>query len=144
MVVLAGRRMWANQACSTVCWGRSAQSLPHMPEPRGQHRGTIEIAGFPVTLIDTAGLRETQEEIEAIGITRSRELLFSSHIILFICEASSGLLEEETQILRELSNREGESITMLVANKADLGMAKSIARQMEDFPVWAGDCLCDS
>ncbi|MGI6458098.1 MAG: tRNA uridine-5-carboxymethylaminomethyl(34) synthesis GTPase MnmE [bacterium] len=135
MVVLAGRPNVGKSSLFNRLLGRErAIVTPHAGTTRDSIEGTIEIAGFPVTLIDTAGLRETQEEIEAIGITRSRELLFSSHIILFICEASSGLLEEETQILRELSNREGESITMLVANKADLGMAKSIARQMEDFP----------
>jgi tRNA modification GTPase len=80
-------------------------------------RETIEIGGLPVTLADTAGLRESSDVVEGIGITRAREAARSADIILYLVDTSAGLTEEDR---RELAAFED---VFLVWTKADLGSA---------------------
>ena len=56
-------------------------------------RETIEIGGLPVTLADTAGLREDAGVVEGIGIARARSAAENADIILYLVDASSGLTE---------------------------------------------------
>lgn len=52
-------------------------------------RETIEIGGLPVTLADTAGLRDSPDEVEAIGIERAKEAAARADIILYLCDATA-------------------------------------------------------
>ncbi|MCE1206476.1 MAG: tRNA uridine-5-carboxymethylaminomethyl(34) synthesis GTPase MnmE [Spirochaetia bacterium] len=61
----------------------------------------LEIAGYPVRLVDTAGLRPTQAVIEAEGVRRSIELIHRSDIVLYIVDGEVGLLEEDLQFLQQ-------------------------------------------
>ncbi|HYK00255.1 MAG TPA: tRNA uridine-5-carboxymethylaminomethyl(34) synthesis GTPase MnmE [Thermoanaerobaculia bacterium] len=80
-------------------------------------RETIEIGGLPVTLADTAGLRESADVVEGIGIERAREAARSADIILYLVDASAGLTAEDRQELAALGD------VLLVYTKADLGSA---------------------
>jgi tRNA modification GTPase len=80
-------------------------------------RETIEIGGLPVTLADTAGLRESADLVEGIGIERAREAARSADIILYLVDASAGLAEEDRHELARLDE------VLLVYTKADLGDA---------------------
>ncbi len=84
-------------------------------------RETIEIGGLPVTLADTAGLRESSDVVEGIGIERAREAARAADIILYLVDASTGLIEEDR---RELASLED---VQLVWTKADLGNAPTDA-----------------
>ncbi len=77
-------------------------------------RETIEIGGLPVTLADTAGLRESSDVVEGIGIERARQAAGSADIILYLIDASVGITEEDR---RELANLEN---VQLVYTKRDL------------------------
>jgi tRNA modification GTPase len=80
-------------------------------------RETIEIGGLPVTLADTAGLRESTDVVEGIGIERAREAARSADIILYLVDAATGLTEEDRQELAALGD------VLLIYTKADLGSA---------------------
>jgi tRNA modification GTPase len=80
-------------------------------------RETIEIGGLPVTLADTAGLRESVDVVEGIGIERAREAARSADIILYLVDAATGLTAEDRQELAALGDM------LLVYTKADLGTA---------------------
>jgi tRNA modification GTPase len=58
-------------------------------------RETIEIGGLPVTLADTAGLRESADVVEGIGIERAREAARRADIVLYLVDAAAGLVEED-------------------------------------------------
>jgi len=121
VVVLAGRPNVGKSSLFNRLLGRErAIVTPHPGTTRDSLEGTIELQGRPVTLVDTAGLRETREEIEAIGVRRSRELLSTSHIVLYICEAAGGLVEEDRAVLKELKNRSRETRVVIVINKCDI------------------------
>jgi tRNA modification GTPase len=86
----------------------------------GTTRDTIEemanIRGVPVVFIDTAGLREAGDEIEAEGIRRSRESLARAELILHVLDASEPITDADR---RHLAEFEG-SRRILVLNKTDL------------------------
>ena len=64
-------------------------------------RETIELAGVAVTVIDTAGLRETMDAVEGIGVSRAREAAGSAELVLYLVDASIGLNEADRQELAQ-------------------------------------------
>ncbi|HEX7155043.1 MAG TPA: tRNA uridine-5-carboxymethylaminomethyl(34) synthesis GTPase MnmE [Thermoanaerobaculia bacterium] len=80
-------------------------------------RETIEIGGLPVTLADTAGLRDSPDVVEGIGIARARQAAASADLILYLVDATTGLTEEDR---RELATFDD---VLLVYTKADLAPA---------------------
>ena len=86
----------------------------------GTTRDTIEetanIRGLPVVFIDTAGLREAGDEIEAEGIKRSRISLERAELILHVLDHSEPLTEADEKHLREFATKK----RILVLNKTDL------------------------
>ncbi len=77
-------------------------------------RETIEIGGLPVTLADTAGLRQSSDLVEGIGIERARSAARTAEIVLYLVDAGEGLTAEDRQELASLQN------VLLVYTKADL------------------------
>jgi tRNA modification GTPase len=77
---------------------------------------TFDIDGIPITLIDTAGIRETRHSIEMMGIERSWQAASEAQIVLYLIDASVGLLRYDTQILAKLDPQ----TTIVVGNKKDL------------------------
>jgi tRNA modification GTPase len=77
-------------------------------------RETIEIGGLPVTLADTAGLRESSDEVEGIGIERARAAARSADLVLYLVDGVTGMTEEDRAEVAALENVE------LVFTKADL------------------------
>jgi tRNA modification GTPase len=86
----------------------------------GTTRDTIEetanIRGLPVVFIDTAGLREARDEIEAEGVRRSRESLARAEFILHVLDASGPLTAADENYLAEFAGKK----RILVVNKIDL------------------------
>jgi tRNA modification GTPase len=77
----------------------------------------VAIQGIPVDLIDTAGLRESTDEVERIGIAKSREAMADADVVLLVIDASIGLTEEDSRVLATTSLA-ANGIT--VWNKCDL------------------------
>lgn len=77
-------------------------------------RETIEIGGLPVTLADTAGLRETADVVEDIGVQRAREAARTADIVLYLVDGVTGLTAEDEAELGTLNN------VQVVYTKADL------------------------
>lgn len=85
----------------------------------------IAIEGIPLELVDTAGLREAYEEVEQLGIARSREALADASLVLVVLDATQPLNEEERTLLAAVADRPA----LVVANKCDLeGAGVSVER----------------
>lgn len=89
-------------------------------EVAGTTRDTIEeelnIRGIPIILTDTAGIRETEDIVEKIGIERSKDAFNKADLVLFIIDSSRPLDKEDREILEYLR----EENTIILYNKADL------------------------
>jgi tRNA modification GTPase len=77
----------------------------------------VAIAGIPVKLVDTAGIRIALDEAEAIGIRKSKEALADADLVLVVLDASQGETAEDAELLRQAENRP----VIVVGNKSDLG-----------------------
>lgn len=89
----------------------------------GTTRDTIEehikIGGFSIRLVDTAGIRNTQDEIEKIGIEYSIKAFNDSEIVLALFDSSRELDEEDGEIIKLINSDEGKKI-IVVFTKSDL------------------------
>jgi tRNA modification GTPase len=62
-------------------------------------RETIELGGLPVTVVDTAGLRETADEVEGIGVARAREAAARAEMVVYLIDAAAGETAEDREAL---------------------------------------------
>jgi tRNA modification GTPase len=76
----------------------------------------VSIGGIPVELMDTAGLRESEDFVEQLGIARSREALAEADLVLFIVDLERGISEEEQATIASLEGRPH----LVIGNKIDL------------------------
>ena len=74
----------------------------------GTTRDTIEeivnIKGIPLIMIDTAGIRKTDDEVENIGVLKSKSLIKDADLILFVLDASRELSEEDIEIYNSIES----------------------------------------
>ena len=86
----------------------------------GTTRDTIEefvtINGIPLKLIDTAGIRDAKDEVEKIGISKSREIAKDADLIIAIFDSSKELSKEDLEILEIAKNKK----SIIILNKMDL------------------------
>ena len=78
--------------------------------------GTIIIEGIVFNIIDTAGIRETEDLVESIGVKKSLSLIEKSDLVLFVLNNNEELTEDEKEILSKLKDRN----YIVVVNKIDL------------------------
>lgn len=101
----------------------------------GTTRDTIEevlsIRNIPVYLVDTAGIRETSDKVEKMGIEKSKEAFNQADFILFLLDGSRPLEEEDLQIMELLKERK----SLVLINKRDLGEAISIEEIAAKLPA---------
>ena len=79
--------------------------------------GSVLIDGIEVNFFDTAGIRETEEVVEAIGIQRSIKKIEESDLIIYVIDQSSTFDEEDKQVLDKVKDKQ----VLVVYNKSDLG-----------------------
>ena len=74
----------------------------------------VAIEGIPVELVDTAGLRESSDEAERIGIAKSREAMAEADVVLLVVDATAGMGEEDRAVLTDATG------VIVAWNKSDL------------------------
>lgn len=90
-------------------------------EYAGTTRDVIEeqliIGGIPILLADTAGIHETEDCVEKMGVARSREFMEKAEVIIVVLDGTQLLTEDDEAILAEVSAKN----TLFVINKTDMG-----------------------
>lgn len=90
----------------------------------GTTRDTVEevvkVSGVKLRLIDTAGIRETNDTVEAIGVERSRRAVETADMVIFVCDGSKPLTQDDLDIIDICCDREN---AVALINKTDLGQA---------------------
>lgn len=77
---------------------------------------TVVIEGIPLKIIDTAGIRETKDEIEQIGIEKSKKIAKEADLVIAILDGEKELSKEDKRILEIIQNKK----SIIVLNKKDL------------------------
>ncbi|OCN01587.1 tRNA uridine(34) 5-carboxymethylaminomethyl synthesis GTPase MnmE [Clostridium sp. W14A] len=77
---------------------------------------TVLLGGIPLRLADTAGLRDTADPVESIGVGRARERVRSARLVLAVFDSSQELDESDRALIREV----GDTPCVAVVNKSDL------------------------
>ena len=85
-------------------------------------KNTIQINGLPLNMIDTAGLRETKDEVEKFGIARTYRALENAQVALLLVDAAHGISETEKSILTHLPQQIAK---IWVHNKIDTTQEKA-------------------
>jgi tRNA modification GTPase len=104
-----------NVGKSTLINALAGREVAIVSPQAGTTRDVLEarvvIGGVPVTLLDTAGLRETQDDVEAEGVRRARMRAASADLVVALCDGGESVVRPDN------ANR-----VLLVTNKADLGV----------------------
>ena len=103
----------------------------------GTTRDTIEeaisIRNIPVYLVDTAGIRETSDEVERLGIERSKAAFNEADFIIFIMDGSSAISDEDREIASYLDGR--DSVVPINKNDLERGFTNDDVRELVNDPV---------
>lgn len=110
------------------------ESRAIVTEIPGTTRDTIEemmsIRGIPVVLTDTAGIRETDDIIEKIGIEKSKESFNNADLVILILDSSRNLSAEDYEIIEKIGKRK----IIVVFNKIDLEPAVEYSKIEKMMP----------
>ena len=78
--------------------------------------GTIILNGIEINFIDTAGIRETENYVEQIGVKKSYEILETADLLLVLLDNSKSLTKMDKDILRKTNKKD----VIILLNKTDL------------------------
>ncbi|WP_427910796.1 tRNA uridine-5-carboxymethylaminomethyl(34) synthesis GTPase MnmE [Pediococcus parvulus] len=78
----------------------------------------VNVRGVPLKLVDTAGIRETNDKVEKIGVERSRKAIKTADLVLLVLDSSNPLSDEDRQLIKVTD----EAKRIIVLNKTDLPM----------------------
>ena len=78
--------------------------------------GTLMIDGVKIDILDTAGIRETNDIVESIGVEKSVDAIKEADLVLFVIDSNDGFTKEDEDILNKLNNKE----VLVIYNKSDL------------------------
>ncbi|MEE5988496.1 tRNA uridine-5-carboxymethylaminomethyl(34) synthesis GTPase MnmE [Ligilactobacillus equi] len=79
----------------------------------------VNVRGVPLKLIDTAGIHETDDKVEAIGVERSRKAIEQADLVLLILNSSQALTKEDRELLAATNDKK----RLVILNKTDLPQA---------------------
>ncbi|MGA9379116.1 MAG: tRNA uridine-5-carboxymethylaminomethyl(34) synthesis GTPase MnmE [Phormidium sp.] len=113
-------------------WSRSDRAI--VTELPGTTRDVVEsqlvVGGIPVQVLDTAGIRETSDLVEKIGVERSRRAAEAADLILLTIDAQIGWTEAEAEIYQKVKSRP----VILVINKIDLITENQKLKLLAEIP----------
>ena len=108
-------------------WSQSDRAI--VTDLPGTTRDVVEsqlvVGGIPVRVLDTAGIRETDDTVERLGVERSRSAALEADVLLWVLDAAVGWTADDTEIWSRLQPPSGDRVggprpTLLVVNKMDL------------------------
>lgn len=114
-------------------WSQSDRAI--VTDLPGTTRDVVEsqlvVGGIPVQVLDTAGIRETVDQVEKIGVERSRRAASVADLVLFTIDAAAGWIEDDQEIYQQVKDRP----LILVVNKIDLVETTSIvsSKYLDNF-----------
>ncbi|MDR3045868.1 MAG: tRNA uridine-5-carboxymethylaminomethyl(34) synthesis GTPase MnmE [Desulfovibrio sp.] len=153
LLVLAGHVNAGKSSLMNALLGRRRAIVTDMPgTTRDFIEEPVQLAGLPVRLVDTAGLRDTGDIVEQEGVRISRDLVAQADLVLLVVDAAAGLGHAERELLRQVRDQHAHvgkptGRVLVVLNKTDLanggesGAAFPCPREVEGCPCVAVSAL---
>jgi len=117
-VVIAGQPNVGKSSLLNCLAGEEVALVSEIPgTTRDVIRQAIQIRGVPLHIMDTAGLRESEDAVESMGIARAHQTMHRADLILLLLDASKGLTAQDVAILAGLP---ADIPRLLMFNKSDL------------------------
>ena len=123
-VVIVGRPNVGKSSLLNA-WSKSDRAIvTDLPgTTRDAIESTLVVKGIPVTVLDTAGIRETSDTVEKLGVERSRNAAAAADLVLLTIDASDGWTNADLEIYQQVKHRP----LILVINKADLALPQAVS-----------------
>jgi tRNA modification GTPase len=133
-VAILGRPNAGKSTLFNAVLGAARAIVTEIPgTTRDALEATVDLGGIPVTLVDTAGLRQTGDLVERIGVERARDEAGRADVILYVFDVSTGWTGEDEAEAAAL----GGKPTVVVANKIDRASAAAEAAPDGCLPLCA-------
>lgn len=140
-VVISGRPNAGKSTLLNALVGRDRAIVSAIPgTTRDEIEAETEIDGLLFRFVDTAGLRESQDVIEAEGVRRAQRSIGRADSLLYVFDGAVGLADEERTFLQRVQAEQPQLAIVLVANKADL-VVKADIPAFDDLPIVALSAL---
>ena len=123
--VIAGKPNAGKSSLMNAILGEGRVIVTDIP---GTTRDTVEesasLGGVPIVLVDTAGLRESDDKVEQIGIERTAQAIAGADLVILVLDGSRELDEEDEKALSLVEKTDADHV-LVVINKEDLGLSVS-------------------
>ena len=133
-VVIAGKPNAGKSSLMNALLGEGRVIVTDVP---GTTRDTVEesasLGGVPIVLVDTAGIRETGDKVEKIGVERTTQAIAGADMVLLVLDGSRELDEEDSKVLEYVEHMSQDHM-LVVINKEDLGNSISEETVREKLP----------
>ena len=127
-VVIAGKPNVGKSSLLNALLGQERAIVTDIP---GTTRDVIEeyinLNGIPLKIVDTAGIRETDNVVEQIGVDRAQQFMKTADLVLYVVDAVQGLTEQDTLMMEDIQNQP----VIYLLNKSDVGISDEIRAQLK-------------
>ncbi len=134
-VVIAGKPNVGKSSLLNAMLGQERAIVTDIP---GTTRDVIEeyinLNGIPLKIVDTAGIRETDNVVEQIGVDKAQQFMKNADLVLYVVDAVQGLTEQDHQMMADIQNQQ----VIYLLNKSDVGITDEVRQQFRDA---IGDAL---
>ena len=126
-VVIAGKPNVGKSSLLNALLGQERAIVTDIP---GTTRDVIEeyinLNGIPLKIVDTAGIRETDNLVEQIGVDKAQQFMKNADLVLYVIDAVQGITQQDTEMLSQIQDRP----VIYLVNKSDMGIDDSIRQQL--------------
>lgn len=128
-VVIAGKPNVGKSSLLNALLGQDRAIVTEIP---GTTRDIIEeyisLNGIPLKIVDTAGIRQTDNVVEQIGVEKAQQFMRNADLVLYVVDAVQGLTEQDQQTMNEM---QGQPVIYLL-NKSDVGISDGVRQQFRE------------
>ncbi|MBR4944889.1 MAG: tRNA uridine-5-carboxymethylaminomethyl(34) synthesis GTPase MnmE [Peptococcaceae bacterium] len=128
-VVIAGKPNVGKSSLLNALLGQERAIVTDIP---GTTRDVIEeyinLNGIPLKIVDTAGIRETDNIVEQIGVDKAQQFMKNADLILYVVDAVQGITEQDSQMMADIQNQP----VVYLLNKSDVGISDDIRQQLRN------------